>query len=576
MNTRDLERNDDELTVGTQDEEDGIVIDRKETWGPCLHRCFPNAPHYWVVLGVVLLGCAILLVLEVVLPLFSSGSNSGSSSSNNSVQFQKANTGQPLAPTARERISVSQEGSYTVDVGDGNKTSPLDPVPESAEPVSQCIVDADGFVVSGFEEAPIYPEIDSVNPSWTDGAIGVGTWDSFIRSFDVKPNHTVLEDGKGVIFNVETVPEALPEDANQTRLSEEEIWNHVKTEAGRFYREGGYPEPPIPDVNLEVLSKIAEGNLVFVGGQGFVAACMMAFAYHLPLALTPDDLWTVIISGFGYHVNEHSEELRANFVNFTDKVTIEIREDTMRMGESSPEQWQELIFPKFTEKIAQHMNNSQVYDLLVNSTFSTSTTASHAASEIVLMAAMKSYFDYTMVTSCGIPRIQLDGTREDWQSLRDRTEQLGHWMMHNHTQGDLWIENVVLPILDQFLEAYDGNMNYCFWQNMVKFRNTNDRSGAFDFLSGWLPTLFPYLDQGNGVILPNRYLRHWSQSALGDMRGPDPNQIPIQMSSVPVLWEYFEQEFPLHFHAGFRGVHQEEDNEGMLRPALGWYVSYDP
>ena len=184
------------------------------------------------------------------------------------------------------------------------------------------------------------------------------------------------------------------------------------------------------------------------------------------------------------------------------------------------------------------------------------------------------FANYLQVTSCGIPRIQLDGTRGDWQSLRDRAEKLGPWMMQNHTQGNLWIEKVVLPILDEFLEAYDGNMNYCFWQNMVKFRNTQSQSGAFDFLSGWLPNLFPYLNQGNDIS-PNRNLRHWSLSALGDLKGPDPDEIPIQMSSAPVLWKYLDEELPLHFHAGFRGVSQDVENGGVLRPVLGWYVSYD-
>jgi len=108
-----------------------------------------------------------------------------------------------------------------------------------------------------------------------------------------------------------------------------------------------------------------------------------------------------------------------------------------------------------------------------------------------------------------------------------------------------------------------------------------------DFLSGWLPNLFPYVNLGNGVTSPNRFLRHWMNSALGDQRGPDPSDIPIQLSSAPVKWNYFGQEFPLHFHAGFRGVQQSngdddgsgdknKDEPGMLRPVLGWYITHDP
>ena len=347
------------------------------------------AQHGWIALGVVLVVCAILLVLKVVLPMLFGSSSSSSSDPTNTRESKLA--------------TVTDEGSYSFGLqqtGDAKNNSVI--LVDSSEtgfpePETQCVTNAAGFVTSGVEEAPLFPEINSVQPSWAEGAIGVGTWDSYIRTFDVVPNHTVLEDGNGVVFHVETLPEALPEDVSQTHLTEEEILDKVKTEAGLYYREEGYPEQPLPNVELEVLSSIGEGNLVFAGGQGFVAACMMAFAYHLPLALSPDDLWTVILQGFAHHVDQHGEELRSNFVNHTGTKEIQIQEDSLRKGVSTPEQWQELVFPKFSKGIEQNMNNSQVYDLLANTNFSTSTPASHAASEIVLMAAMKSYFEYTLV-----------------------------------------------------------------------------------------------------------------------------------------------------------------------------------
>ena len=63
---------------------------------------------------------------------------------------------------------------------------------------------------------------------------------------------------------------------------------------------------------------------------------------------------------------------------------------------------------------------------------------------------------------------------------------------------------------------------------------------------------------------------------MGDQQGPEPNQIPIQMASAPVTWNYYGTEFPLHFHAGFRGVKQHDDGSGTLRPVIGWYVTHDP
>jgi len=560
----DLERQDSDDDV-TLDEITGSPIQRKPTLQQRLNRYHPYTQYCSIVLlGVVMLLVAITLLVEVVLPVFLTASTDTSLSKK-----------QLVIPSSTNRLSVLLEGWYHVELSDGNisQTNSNTSSQQESESASMCLMGVGGNTVSAVDEEPLYPAINRIYPDWADGVIAAENWDTSIRTFEVEPNHTTLENASGVVFNVETVSQALPEDLVKPRLSQQELLFAAKEEAGKFYRPEAFAPP---NVTLEVLSNVSEGNLIFAGGQGFVAACMMAFAYHLPLALRPDDLWTVITSGFAYHVDQHAEELRSNFVNHTGKITLEIREDSMRQGASSAEQWESLIFPKFTEKIGENMNNTEVFELLSQSKFSTSTPTSHAASEIVLMSAMKGYFEYSLTTSCGIPHIQLDGTLEDWQSLRNQTEKLGSWMMQNHTHGDLWITNVVLPILDQFLDSYNGKVSHCFWQNIVKFRNTNARSGDFDFLSGWLPNLFPYINRGDGVIVENRSLRHWSVSALGDSIGPKPSQLPIQMSSAPVLWTYFEEKFNLHFHAGFRGVHQDDRGDGMLRPVLGWYVSYDP
>eukprot|EP00797_Seminavis_robusta_P000313 Sro101_g051640.2 (184) ;mRNA; f:63006-63557 len=179
-----------------------------------------------------------------------------------------------------------------------------------------------------------------------------------------------------------------------------------------------------------------------------------------------------------------------------------------------------------------------------------------------------------MVTACGIPQVRLEGTRDDWVALRENAAKLAKWMMPNHPQGELWINDIVLPILDELVKSYDGNVNYCFWQTMVKFRTTGVGSGTYEFLSGWLATLFPYLSQKPGKMEPNPHLRGWEESASALLEGPKPSHIPSQLSSVPVNWEYLGQLLPLHFHAGFRGVTQEDD--GTLSPVMGWYVTNDP
>ena len=402
------------------------------------------------------------------------------------------------------------------------------------------------------------------------------------RTFAVEPKRTVLEGGRGVMFNVEAVPDALPQDFNKTRLTQEQITASLQAEAAEFYAVKSTEKTSktrLSDPAIEVMSRMPThtedgGGAVFASGQGFLAACMTAFAHHLPLALSPDDLWTVISNGFARHVDQHAEELRANFVAHQGQMEIRIREDSMVKGRSPPEQWEELIFPKFVDEMANNVNNSEVFETLAVRNFTTSTASSRAASSVILMAAYKNYFAFHMDTMCGIPNIRLDGTRDDWESLRERTKTLALYMLQDDSHGDLWIYDIVLPILDEFLRSYDGEPNYCFWQNMVKFRTTGSGSGSFDFLSGWLHTLFPYLSSDGDSSRPNPYLKPWAESASAHLLGPKPQEIPVQLSSVPVQWMYHEEEYPMHFHAGFRGVHQEAD--GTVSPIIGWYVTEDP
>jgi Domain of unknown function (DUF4419) len=398
------------------------------------------------------------------------------------------------------------------------------------------------------------------------------------RTFEVEHSHELWEKGPGVIFNVETVSEALPEDLAKPILTESDLLTQIQQEAREFYQnqtalESVYPPPPPITVTLEVMSR-DDRPLVFAGSQSFLAASMMAFAQHLPLALMPDHLWILIVQGFARHVDQHAEELRGNFVSHEGKKKIEIREDRMVKGQTPSEQWEEWIFPQFSESIGENMVNEDVRQTLAGKHFSTATATSQAASEIVLMAAFTSYFEYSMVTACGIPQVRLEGTRDDWVALRDNTAKLADWMMPNNTHGELWIKDIVVPILEQFIMAYDGHVSYCFWQTMVKFRTSGGGSGSYEFLSGWLPTLFPYLSMGPGEIKPNPYLRRWEESASALLEGPQPSHIPSQLSSVPVNWEYFGEVFPLHFHAGFRGVTQESD--GTVAPVLGYYATNDP
>ncbi|PKY30355.1 hypothetical protein RhiirB3_418690, partial [Rhizophagus irregularis] len=57
---------------------------------------------------------------------------------------------------------------------------------------------------------------------------------------------------------------------------------------------------------------------------------------------------------------------------------------------------------------------------LLECNFSTTTNNSLTASRIVILDAVKAYFSFKMYFDCGIPKITLEGTLEDWIKLQEK------------------------------------------------------------------------------------------------------------------------------------------------------------
>lgn len=386
------------------------------------------------------------------------------------------------------------------------------------------------------------------------------------NTFSVEAKHETLPNCLGVRFNVETVPAALKEDLTKTKLDRDEMLSMIKKHASAFC-DDDTSKPG--DIRLEALSD-APDTIVFSGGSGFLAACLTAFAQHLPLALSPDHVWALLSYAFAKHVDKHAEELRKNFVQHEGKKRLEVNADHMVMGggdldNGSPaEIWEATVFPEFSRQIKQYIGEK--VHTIIASDFTTTTNTARAAHEITLMSAMKNYFSYGMSTLCGIPRITLLGSEADWVTLRARAEDLGKLMTPKVSNA--WLP-YLLPVLDEFVESYKGNVNPGFWQSMVKLRATGGGSGSHSFISGWLQIFFPYL--GSGKF--NTRIRPWNEMYFA---GPEPEDFPTIVSSAPVDWDYYGKSHNLHFHSGITGYTQDPTDNGTLTPLIGWYVTHDP
>jgi len=312
------------------------------------------------------------------------------------------------------------------------------------------------------------------------------------------------------------------------------------------------------------------------GFHSLIAAAHLAYQHHFPLVLSPDVIWLTIAQGLANHVNNNAEQLRHQFVPHQGKVTVQVRRDDFRRG--SPENpWAE-VWPEFSAQIKKIIG-PDTHGLIV-SDFSTTGPTERAASEVVLMDCVQSYFRYRFVTMCGIPQVTLEGTAEDWEKIRHRVEGL--------EQYDLkcWTDDM-LQITTEFVAAAKGQPNLAFWKAIYKQK---DGSGG-PFTQGWLLRFLPYLKQQEYKLATegdhrSGYFTPWKtdlknpllgQPLVGKQRswGITDDRLPSSASQVPFVWEYLGKEYEYQFLAGILTFEQAKDSRA-IRPRIGWAVREAP
>lgn len=335
-------------------------------------------------------------------------------------------------------------------------------------------------------------------------------------------------------------------------------------------RRGRQDQPPCPKYPVEACSRYNGQLVAGVTFHPIVAAVHLAFNDHRPLALSPDAIWLMIAQGFANHVNANSEQLRRRFVRHAGKLVINVRRDDFRKG--SPENpWPE-VFSEFSAAIRSHIG-ATTHDLLVPR-FSTTGPVEKAASEIVLLDAMQSYFSYEFHTICGIPTITLEGTAADWADIVERVRQIAQFDLE-------WWTKPLVPVLKQFVAAAQGSVDRTFWQTMYKL---GGGSGG-PYTSGWITVFFPYLKDSETGLPTTRNV--WLESSgkvlqglLYPPRGSDPHafghgptteQFPSGLAKAPFVWKYLLDSYEMEFLGGFVGVRQDAET-GCLSPEIGWAI----
>jgi hypothetical protein len=254
----------------------------------------------------------------------------------------------------------------------------------------------------------------------------------------------------------------------KTYRDERPIVEHLQSSFGR----GGSQPAPVTACN-----------------NGFVDTLVDAYSRHHALVIRPDDVWTCILTQFSLFVNGkgRAERLRHLFVAHEGKRKLTITTVGTRHSVDFG-----ALAREMTEKIHENVVDPELRAWILPD-FSTTTENDTVVASTIMMATLKAYFKYSMMLMCGLPRVTLLGTLDDWTRILHRVDKL---VLYG-PETTAW-RNLLRPVLARFVKAFepgyaDSAENLDFWQRVA--HRESGGSGP-TYLSGWITAFCAFGDSG--------------------------------------------------------------------------------
>ncbi len=329
----------------------------------------------------------------------------------------------------------------------------------------------------------------------------------------------------GIRFKVHDVEVKLYAGA---MLSPQDSWYQLRR-SWALLGPAAYVSPVNESPTRKVVRTFGSNNL-------FAYMAYVSFFQHYPIRISPDVIWIVLLQGLMIHIKEQEKQKQISkgqearqrdggntqeypMMNENHKresvhiicpgITEAAVEEAIRntnLEERSKIPWDDTI-PSFLQQI-QEESKTEVRPLLVCS-FSTTTHYDRMCSHITVRNQIQRYVEFNFFSGCGYPWIELTGTSTDWERLRSQVQES---FSHSSFNLEWWLKYLI-PVLDEFVDAANGKVNLTFWRACV-FRGGQSGYGGKDPMTGWVQTLFPYVEYGGMESIRyvrNEYLGCWME-----------------------------------------------------------------
>ena len=283
--------------------------------------------------------------------------------------------------------------------------------------------------------------------------------------------------------------------------------------------------------------------------SSFLDVVSLAYANHYPMEISPDDIWLMILDGFRLHVKNNRKALKNRFVAPGADTVISIVDNSLTYNSTHNEWFWTIasLYESLLSKLPKKTGNP------LKTKFSTTSPVDNNISGTMVMAVASEYYSYYVRTTCGIPKIKVKGTKEDWILLKDSFNKLAVQLNMK------WWAKGLNPVLDEFIKVFDGKINLEHWRSIYKYYKPQGcGSPSFD---GWISRFLPYTKEF--VRDGYAYVKHsdWNKRMYF-------HDVPSGITFVDVKWHY-SKDIPLKLYTGFVGI-QVDTTTKMLKAARGY------
>ncbi len=208
---------------------------------------------------------------------------------------------------------------------------------------------------------------------------------------------------------------------------------------------------------------------------GFMEMLSKSYSMHLPVAVAPHDFWFIASSELAGIIAKNPQQFRSVFS------ASESGKQTIMIPTGDPTK---IDYAALACLLDDKFPNKEVSDLLIPD-LSTMDTKVFNALCATMADAVQHYYDY-MTFSCGIPKIKVRGTEEDYRKLAENSRRLAEIL--DFSPGAVAYFQRIAGLFDRMANSFTSEDPASFWRDIFSQKNVG--SGGQKDINGWIREFF--------------------------------------------------------------------------------------